>query len=227
MRKEKEMPRQKRSFLIKSDLWGDSIGCNKRKQFSKLTSTFFHYFSSILLLLFQIQFSLKITCCWDFHFSFFLFLSSFSTHHKFQFSPQFTFETGNWTKKNERKEEKNVCRNKFSIKLFSFLLPPALCPILLNGYVADLIQIFFFFALFSYPFRKLFSPFHRHSEREREKMWISSHFPRVFQWKSLGTVSCKWNKSLLFIVVCALDQSRPLFSSSIETLSHVIWKQSH
>lgn len=55
---------------------------------------------------------------------------------------------------------------------------PALRLILLNGYVADLIHIFFFFALFSYPFRKLFS-------LVPHFLSISSHFPRLFQRKAL------------------------------------------
>jgi hypothetical protein len=152
--------------------------------------------SALKLLFFQIQFSLKLTCCY---------ISSIcvlrSTHHKFQFSSQFTSETREMRPRHDRK-------NKFSRKLFSFL-----------SYVADLIQIFFFFALFSYPFRKLFfliPPLPLSGHR------FSLSFSTIFQRKFSPTVSSVQLKLLLFIVVCEVVRSGSLLLSGIETLSHVI-----
>lgn len=106
-----------------------------RKQFPSLTSSNAPD---------RIQFSFKITCC---YISTFFFLYAFIRRIiSFNFPRNLHWKRG----------RENACKNKFSRKVFSFL-PPALRLILLNGYVADLIQIFFFFALFSYPFMKLFS----------------------------------------------------------------------
>lgn len=101
-------------------------------------------------------------------------------------------------------EARNACKNKFSIKLFSFLstaaAPRTVRPHPLNGYVADLIQIFFFFVLFSYPFRKLFFPVPL-------SLLFSRNFPLSFPQFSNEKLICFRINSPSFIVVCALDQS--------------------
>lgn len=200
--------RKKRSFLIKSDLWG-WLGWPAVAQrivfFSRLTSAEKHQLNPIFI---------KITCC---YISTVLF--PFSANRRiisFNFPRNLHWNRGATRKETEKK---NVCENKFSIKLFSFL-SPAFCPILLNGYVADLIQT-------RYSRIHLWNCF-PHSRSSFFSLSLgfddfSLSFSTIFQRKVSRIVSSALNKLLLFIVVCAVAQSGSLFPSGIKTLSHVIW----
>lgn len=102
-----------------------------------------------------------------------------------------------------------------SAQNFFHFFRPLSRPIPLNGYVADLIQIFFFLRYFRIHLGNCFPSFH-----SRSRLFLS--FPQIFQRASRRKSHLRRTNRLLFIVVCAVDRSGSLFSSGIETLSHVI-----